>query len=312
MQIDGYTFMVDVVTKFFNTLRISGWFYHHTDTLSGVALVGDTQLACVSATGTEYTGAVELGPNKGFSLQVLRQSDEFNENAELQFTTASGWTGRVRLTDLCAERTSAHPTQTILGRFVSEMDAQPGARVLDIGGRVRSQFDHSNQFTSAECVVLDILPGDNVDVVGDAHGMASLFPPESFDGIYSLSVFEHLLMPWAVAVQMNRILKPGGLGYVFTHQTLGIHDAPWDFWRFSDMSWEALFNAHTGFEILDRAMDRAHFVLPFIWRPDKAEAEHSAGFEGSAVLVRKTGPCRLSWPMTPVDVTTTMYPNGTP
>jgi Methyltransferase domain len=142
--------------------------------------------------------------------------------------------------------------------------------------------------------------------------MASLFPPESFDGIYSLSVFEHLLMPWAVAVQMNRILKPGGLGYVFTHQTLGIHDAPWDFWRFSDMSWEALFNAHTGFEILDRAMDRAHFVLPFIWRPDKAEAEHSAGFEGSAVLVRKTGPCRLSWPMTPVDVTTTMYPTGTP
>jgi hypothetical protein len=137
------------------------------------------------------------------------------------------------------------------------------------------------------------------------------FPPAHFDGIISISVFEHLLMPWAVVVQMNRILKPEGLALVFTHQTLGMHDMPWDFWRFSDTAWNGLFNARTGFEILARAMDRPQFVLPFIYRPIKAWAERAAGFEGSAVLVRKVGACTLTWDMRPADVTSTVYPDGT-
>ena len=157
----------------------------------------------------------------------------------------------------------------------------------------------------------DILQGENVDVVGDAHTMSRQLTNGHFNATMSLSVFEHLAMPWKVVLEMNKVMALNGVAYIQTHQSWPLHDTPWDFWRFSDTSWDALFNAHTGFEIVERAMDREHFIVPFIWRPDKADAEQAAGFEGSAVLVRKTGPCRLSWPMTPGDVTTTMYPDGT-
>ncbi|WP_373690468.1 methyltransferase domain-containing protein [Sphingobium sp. DEHP117] len=63
------------------------------------------------------------------------------------------------------------------------------------------------------------------------------FEASSFDAVYSVSVFEHLLMPWKVALEMNRVLRMGGIAYIHTHQTLGLHDMPWDFWRFSDTSW---------------------------------------------------------------------------
>ncbi len=309
MQIDAYTFMVDAVTKFYNTIRVFGWFHHPTDRLTGVALVNDAQLACVSATGIPHGGvAASHGLDRGFSLQVLRPEAGFNEAAELEFTTESGWTGRVPLIELCKERMLVHPTLAMMRRFVDTMNAKPGARVIDIGGRARSRIDRSALFTSAECIVLDILPDENVDVVGDAHAMGKLFPPEHFDGVYSVSVFEHLLMPWAVVVQMNQVLKTGGLGLIFSHQTLGMHDAPWDFWRFSDTSWDALFNPSTGFEIVERAMDFEQHILPFVWRANKADDERVVGYEGCCVLVRKIGPCQMSWPLTPADITQSMYP----
>jgi len=30
-----------------------------------------------------------------------------------------------------------------------------------------------------------------------------------------------------------------------------MHETPWDFWRFSDTSWNSLFNCYTGFRVLD-------------------------------------------------------------
>lgn len=43
-------------------------------------------------------------------------------------------------------------------------------KLLDIGGRNRSKIDRSKEFPSFDVTVLDILDGDNVDVVADAHG----------------------------------------------------------------------------------------------------------------------------------------------
>ena len=119
------------------------------------------------------------------------------------------------------------------------------------------------------------------------------------------------MMPWAVVPQLNHILRPGGVALIVTHQTLGMHDIPWDFWRFSDTAWDALFNARTGFAVLERVLSSPQFVVPMIFQPVKAWAERAVGYELSAVLVRKTGPCSLAWPVTPADLTNTMYPAGT-
>lgn len=71
-------------------------------------------------------------------------------------------------------------------------------------------------------------------------------------------------MPWKVVLEMNKVLKKGGVGFIFTHQTTQLQEPPLDFWRYSIYSWDALFNAHTGFEILDRAMYLPNCVLPWL------------------------------------------------
>jgi len=61
-----------------------------------------------------------------------------------------------------------------------------------------------------------------VDVVGDgplALGII-LLPRASMPFTRSLR-FEHLAMPWKVAVELNKILRPGGIAYFVTHQASG-------------------------------------------------------------------------------------------
>ncbi|MDR3638990.1 MAG: methyltransferase domain-containing protein [Isosphaeraceae bacterium] len=308
MLIDEHEFVVDVAAKFYSAIRISGWFHHRDDPLAEVVLVADDILAARSAVGTPGSGVeATLGQDKGFWLQALLKRERI-EGLQVRFKARSGWTCEVGVDELIADRLKRFPSVALDRRFRDAVAAIEGCRVLDIGGRDRSQIDLSATFEGSNVTVLDILPGANVDVVGDAHRIGSLFPPEYFDAVYSAAVFEHLLMPWSVVTQLSRVLKTGGLVLVGTHQTLGLHDPPWDYWRFSDMAWDALFNKHTGFEIVERAMDHEEYVIPFLCRPGKEDAERSVGFEASAVLARKIGQCGLSWDVAVADIVRTSYP----
>jgi hypothetical protein len=191
--------------------------------------------------------------------------------------------------------------------FVNLLGKLDNPRMVDIGGRARSRIDRSQHFPGVDVCVFDVLPGDNVDVVGDAHMMSALLPPESFDAVYSVSVFEHIFMPWKVATEMNAVMKTGAVGFIQSHQTVGMHDMPWDFWRYSDNAWDALFNEYTGFRIIGRQMFKPGFILPFMLVRGKEDAERAAGYEGSAVLIEKTGPASVAWDV-PHSVIATMYP----
>ena len=57
-------------------------------------------------------------------------------------------------------------------------------------------------------------------------------------------------------------------------------------------------------------MDGEQFILPFLLRDNKIDAEKAAGYESSAVMVRKTGPCAMQWKLTPADINASMYPEG--
>jgi SAM-dependent methyltransferase len=106
-------------------------------------------------------------------------------------------------------------------------------KIIDIGGRDRSRNDQSKYFEQ-EVTVFDIAEGDNVDIIGDAHELSMHFPRSQFDAAMSVFVFEHLAMPWRVILEINKILKMGGIVFVSTHQTVGLHDTQWDFLRFSE------------------------------------------------------------------------------
>lgn len=133
--------------------------------------------------------------------------------------------------------------------FLAEVRSHSKPRVLEIGSRARSGIVRKEMFgAAADYVGFDVVPGPNVDVVGDAHLLSSLVD-RSFDFVFSAATFEHLLMPWIVATEIGKVLRVGGAVFVQAPQMWPVHDAPWDFFRFSTDAWKALFNRATGFAI---------------------------------------------------------------
>lgn len=90
-------------------------------------------------------------------------------------------------------------------------------------------------------VMIDAAPGVDVDLVDDAHSLLTV-EDKAVDAVIAVSVWEHLERPWIAARQMARILRPGGILYVSTHQTFPIHGYPSDFFRFTDKALALLFD----------------------------------------------------------------------
>ena len=130
---------------------------------------------------------------------------------------------------------------------------KPGMRVLEVGSReVTGPSNARNAFSNAEYVGFDYYPGDNVDVVGDAHKLSSYFKDEErFDVVYSSACFEHFAMPWIVAVEMAKVLKVGGFVFVETHFSYSSHERPWHFFQFTDLALKVLFSEALGFECVE-------------------------------------------------------------
>lgn len=139
--------------------------------------------------------------------------------------------------------------------YLSSHFNRPGMRVLEIGSRNVTGTNLRSRFSKAEYVGFDLYAGENVDVVGDAHRLTSYFSSEDrFDLIFSSAVFEHLYMPWIVAVEIQKMLKLGGHVFVETHFSFSSHERPWNFFQFSDMGLRALFNEALGFELIGSGM----------------------------------------------------------
>lgn len=128
-----------------------------------------------------------------------------------------------------------------------------GLSVLEVGSRISPGGINKRDFFkgASDYVGVDYLPGETVDVVGDAHELSKHFRRRKFEALYSDSVLEHLAMPWKAVLEMNKVLKKGG--YVF-HSAPACwvpHDMPWDFWRFSDAGMKSLFSDPFGFKVID-------------------------------------------------------------
>jgi SAM-dependent methyltransferase len=144
--------------------------------------------------------------------------------------------------------TSKDPFHLNYCAFLEEVKQIPDCHILELGARnspTRQGFAGCRRFTG-----LDIHPGANVDVVGDAHRLTEYFPRNHFDAVFSLAVFEHLAQPWQVALEIARVLKPGGWVFIGTVAAWPPHARPWDFWRFSEHALRALLNPRLGFEVV--------------------------------------------------------------
>lgn len=197
--------------------------------------------------------------------------------------------------------------------FYNRAIAHESPTMLKLGSRSVDNSPAVNVFPHCkEHIGMDIHPGVGVDVVGDAHKLSELFAKDQFDYIYSLSVFEHLFAPWKVVIEMNKVMKTGGYVFVGTHPVWPIHELPWDFWRFPENGFHALFNKHTGFEIVSLTEGLPAKLYSLVEdEPTKAACMHQLN-QGVAVIARKVGDYRsdlLSWDIDISEILDTTYPN---
>jgi SAM-dependent methyltransferase len=194
--------------------------------------------------------------------------------------------------------------------FFNEIFSHPNPKILEIGSRARSGVIRRDLFPEkAHYVGFDIKKGPNVDIVGDAHRLSS-YVRERFNFVFCVSTFEHLLMPWKVAIEINRVLEPDGLVFVQSHQAWPVHDAPWDYWRFSKYAWNALFNEYTGFKLLVAAHSEPAVVLSALQTDNAATIGlgNEIGYLVSTCLARKVRDSRLSWEANPASIVRGDYP----
>lgn len=98
----------------------------------------------------------------------------------------------------------------------------PDAAMLDLGGGRRMLDD-------ARYINLDIAPYGECDIVADAHRLP--FKDGSFDFVYSVAVFEHLIEPQAAADEIWRILSDTGRMLVLTAFMQPVHSEGFHFYN---------------------------------------------------------------------------------
>lgn len=143
------------------------------------------------------------------------------------------------------------PYDAVFPQFIQQVAAMSAPTVVELGSRNVIGVTRRSLFPGAgRYVGCDVHPGEGVDQVLDVHRLSEAFAPNSVDAIFSISVFEHLVFPWKVALEINKVLKPGGLVFVGTHPAWPPHELPWDFWRFPEAGLAHLFAPIAGFEVL--------------------------------------------------------------
>ncbi len=305
---------IEECAVYFNRLHLRGWCHCPAQAIVRLeALVHDSLPYPLTTYGQPSPDIADtFGPPAAsvrFDEWLLAPPALLGLNFSLRAWLADG--SAIALEDALTNAAHGDPYYQSWENFIAYLGRFESGAVLELGSRARSAITRRHRIPGRlEYVGLDILAGPNVDVVGDAHELGRLFPDRRFVAVFSTSVFEHLAMPWKVALELNRVLEPGGIVYTSTHQTWPPHEEPWDFWRFSRHSWRTLFNTATGFEVIEAVEGEPARVHACRTSPVTREMPDSLCWLGSAALVRKTHDTQLAWPV-PLDVAAgAMYPAG--
>lgn len=103
----------------------------------------------------------------------------------------------------------------------------PPARLLFIGGTRPSDRRYFDRY---DWLVLDIMPSDGVDVVGDGEELPLV--SGSIDLIIAQALLEHVPDPMRIIAEAWRVLRPAGLIYVNVPFLQPYHYGPLDYRRY--------------------------------------------------------------------------------
>jgi SAM-dependent methyltransferase len=130
------------------------------------------------------------------------------------------------------------------------MLSQLAGRVLDVGCG-RKPYRHLVPATSYVGLDVDSPVTRSLgaaDVFYDGTNFP--FPNESFDGILSSQVLEHVFTPERFLGEIHRVLRPGGTLVLAVPFVWDEHEQPHDFARYSSFGLRSLLERH-GFEVVE-------------------------------------------------------------
>lgn len=250
-------------------------------------------------------------------MEVNYYRKAFNINAETGDTMSNflskNWCKFLNLLHKPLVRHGANdPYHEGFKHFCTEANSNDQASILELGSRDVTGVRRNQLFPKCKKYIgFDIIPGDCVDVVGDAHLLSNYFEKDTIDFVYAVSVFEHLMFPWKVVTETNRVIKKGGLLFISTHPAWPNHEMPWDFWRFQQNAFQGLFNPYTGFKIVKVSEGLPAKLYSLVDDSPTRGLYNSNMTMGVAVIARKTGDYNenlLKWDITPGMVVDTKYP----
>jgi SAM-dependent methyltransferase len=119
-----------------------------------------------------------------------------------------------------------------LGSLLKQKNPQPLLLMVGAGG-MGMGCETLYEDPAIAQLAFDIYPSRLTQLVADAHQIPLC--NESVDGVVVQAVLEHVLDPAAVAAEIFRVLKPGGLVYAETPFMQQVHEGAYDFTRFTEL-----------------------------------------------------------------------------
>ncbi len=112
------------------------------------------------------------------------------------------------------------------------INSMPDGMILDCGAGFRPVYYEN-------VVNYEIAPYATTDVLGFAEDLP--FADKSFDAVFSFAVLEHVKLPFQVASEMCRVLKPGGKIAVCAAFLQPLHGYPHHYFNMTNLGVKVLF-----------------------------------------------------------------------
>ena len=168
---------------------------------------------------------------------------------------------------LLVKRMSRRNLYKFLFESLVEIKSIENLRVLNIGAGGPIQGIIELSLNTKKITTIDIDPARKPDIVMDVTNLE--FNDNSFDLVIMMEVLEHVKEPKKALSEIYRVLSHNGKLIMSTPFILGIHDEPYDYYRFTKYGLEYLLR---DFKIeIQETNDFAHTILVLIGRLMKSK-----------------------------------------
>jgi SAM-dependent methyltransferase len=314
----SFKYNIEYFNKFNGIAFVGGWAYFENASVAKISYLSKsgrwkkTDFKLLDSHDVAIAHGNQIANQARFFIKIADNLPENILDLKLKFESGGLISNQVReCRDLHLHGIERGPYRNFVPHFFRDYVTGKGIKtVLEIGSRARSSVNNKETYlpSDIEFTGVDIVPGECVDVVCDAHQLSQYVAHNKYELVYSLNVFEHLLMPWKVVLEINKVMKTGGVVMIFTHHTFPLHDLPWDYYRFSDQAWYAMFNKATGFEIIKTELIDPVSIVPNCIYEGSKSVKHGEAYIHSAVIARKICTTKLNWPVDSQEIINTEYP----